>query len=232
MLLRDNYLSEKALCTVCDSLTHPIQYVTKRSKTTYHRCLSCGFTVKDPADILPVQDEFSLYQQHNNSISNQGYVRFLSDFIHQAVLPFARGKSCLDYGSGPEPVLKQILERDHGCAVAIYDKFYAPARIFEGKTYDLITCTEVLEHIRDPLEVFAVFRKAMHELSVLSLMTWFRPKSDSEFLRWSYIRDATHIAFYTMDAVQRIADQFDMRIIHSDCTRHATLMRKGNGKSI
>jgi hypothetical protein len=216
------------LCAICNESTYSIHYTTKRAKTTYHRCLSCGFTAKDPADILPDQEEFLLYQQHNNSISDQGYVSFLSDFLHQAALPFARGKSCLDYGSGPEPVLKQILERDHGCAVDIYDKFYAPECVFEGKTYDLITCTEVLEHIRDPLGVFAVFRKAMHELSVLSLMTWFRPASDSEFLQWSYIRDATHIAFYTMDAVQRIADQFDLRIIHSDYSRHVTLMKNGN----
>lgn len=214
------------LCAICRSSTYPILYTTKRSEATYHRCLSCGFTLKDPADVLSEPDELLQYENHNNSINNKGYVSFLNDFLQQAALPFAFGNTCLDFGSGPEPVLAKLLKRDHGFDVDIYDKFYAPGPVYEGKTYDLITCTEVLEHIADPLSVFSLLRKAMHSRTVLSLMTSFRPFSDEEFLVWPYIREATHIAFYTVEAIRRIADQCGLRLIYTDDTHYAALMTK------
>ncbi|NLC33351.1 MAG: class I SAM-dependent methyltransferase [Clostridiales bacterium] len=213
-------------CAICHASTVPILYTTKKAETTYHRCLRCGFTLKDRADILSAKDEFQEYENHNNSIHDRGYVSFLKDFLRQAALPFARGKACLDFGSGPEPVLAQLLQRDYGFCVDIYDKFYAPAPVYEGKTYDLLTCTEVLEHIPDPRSVFALFRRAMHSQSVLSLMTSLRPISDSEFLEWSYIREATHIAFYTMEAMTLLAQEHDLRIIYTDHKHHISLMTK------
>ncbi len=72
----------------------------------------------------------------------------------------------------------------------------------------------------------------MHNSTVLSLMTSFRPLSDDEFLVWPYIREATHIAFYTVEAIRRIAEQCGLRLIYIEDTHYAALMTKEGGTDL
>ena len=72
-------------------------------------------------------------------------------FIQTSILPFApSGKDLLDFGSGPSPVLGEILKEKYEFNVDIYDYYFKPEKNYIGKKYDVITCTEVIEHIVNP----------------------------------------------------------------------------------
>ena len=192
-------------CKICGSPT--AEMVHKKFRLKYYYCHECGFISKDENSLISPEKELEIYSRHNNSIDDPRYVAYFKRFIEEAVIPFCRGKRGLDYGSGPSPVLATILERDYGFSMDIYDLFFSPDRIYEGKTYAMITSTEVIEHLENPLEHFEIFKKCMGEGSVLSIMTLFHPESEEEFLNWYYMRDMSHISFYTPQTMRVIGEK-------------------------
>lgn len=211
-------------CKICtkptDSLTHPTFF------TKYHICSSCGFIRKDEEFHLSDKDEFSLYQLHNNSIEDENYVAFFERFLQDAVFPFTSGgKDALDFGSGPSPVLAQLMERDYGYKYTIHDKFYAPDTQYEANTYDLITATEVMEHIADPVPVFSELKDLLADDGILAVMTLFAPNTQDNFFGWHYLRDQTHVSIFTLTAMEIIADQVGLEIIYSDNKRYTTFKK-------
>ncbi|MDW7657383.1 MAG: class I SAM-dependent methyltransferase [Bacillota bacterium] len=129
---------------------------------------------------------------------------------------------CLDFGSGPEPVLAELLKREFDWSVDIYDKFYATDRVYEGNIYDLITSTEVAEHLDDPLHYFRLFKELLHQNGVLSIMTLFHPSSIEDFTNWFYINDRSHISFYTPKTMKVIADIVGLDVLYCDENRYIT----------
>ena len=173
-------------CSLCGSTTRIIH----AKMADYHSCAHCGYIEKDVKHTLSEQEELQTYNLHINSIDDPRYVDFFNLFLNDAVFPFANaGKKGLDFGSGPSPVLAQILERDHGYQMDAYDLFYAPDKVYEGKTYDLITSTEVVEHLRDPVAYFKLFATLMNPDGILVVMTQFHHNNEAHFLNWHYMRD-------------------------------------------
>ncbi|MCF7941670.1 MAG: class I SAM-dependent methyltransferase [Spirochaetia bacterium] len=208
-------------CIICTERTEELR--DPKHGTLYHRCPACRFIAKDPQHLLSPEAELRLYDYHNNSIDDPRYVAYFYRFLEDAVFGYAgSGRRGLDFGSGPSPVLAQILERYHGYEMDIYDLYYAPERIYRGKRYDLLTCTEVLEHLQDPLPYFRLFRQLLGEQGILSVMTLFHPDDRKQFFDWHYIRDATHISFYTLETLHCIAEQTGLQILHSNGTRYTT----------
>lgn len=52
-----------------------------------------------------------------------------------------------------------------------YDCFYSPEKVYFGKKYGLVTATEVVEHLDDPLDYFSLFENLLKDDGVLSIMT-------------------------------------------------------------
>ncbi len=207
-------------CKICGRKTHEIFQM--KFKIKYHYCDYCGFISKDENDFITRDEELKIYNNHNNSIEDPRYVAFFKRFLDKAVLRFCNGKKGLDFGSGPSPVLSMILERDYGFSMDNYDLYYSPETIYEGRTYDLITSTEVIEHIPNPLEYFSIFKRCMKKDSILSIMTLFHPENKREFLNWYYMRDMSHISFFTPQTMKVIAELVGMKIIYTDNTRYTT----------
>ena len=212
-------------CRICQNDTREL--VHPSNGQVFHECLNCHFISKDPAFYLDSEKEFEVYERHENSIEDPRYVAFFEKFLNAAVLPFvSEGKKAFDFGSGPSPVLAQLLERDYGYNVAIYDLYYAPERTYPGQKFDLITTTEVVEHIPEPLDTFAELTTLMKEDSILAVMTLFHPKDDSKLWGWHYIRDFTHISFFTPEAMQIIADKVGLEVVYCDDYRYTTFKLK------
>ncbi len=208
-------------CPLCECATRLLTY--QKTGAVYHSCSACGFLFKNSAHLLCAPEEEGEYARHHNSIDDPAYVRFFMNFL-SAVLPLAGpGKAALDFGSGPTPVLATLLERDFGYRCDIYDKFYAPRIPYAGKRYDLITATEVIEHIADPIEVFHLFAALMHKDSLLAVMTLFRPKDDADFIGWHYMRDKTHCSFFTPEAMKLLAHKAGLGVVYSDNARYTSL---------
>jgi len=193
----------------------------------YHVCSRCEFIFKDPEDFISKEDELKIYETHENSIEDPRYVDYFRRFLDEAVFPFDNGgRKGLDFGSGPTPVLSMLLERDYGYKMDIYDLFYAPEKIYEGKTYDLVTSTEVVEHLADPLVHFRTMKEAMKENGILAVMTQFHQNDEEHFRNWHYMRDRSHIAFYRKKTMEIISDIVGLEILYCNDKNYVTFRKK------
>lgn len=195
-------------CKICNEATYELN--DKQFDIVYHRCTRCGFIYEDPKFHLNLNDEKSEYDSHNNSIENDGYVNMFRRFI-EAFEPYLKGKRILEYGSGPEPVLSELL-RQGGYEVTSFDPFFLPDTNYLNKTYDLITSTEVFEHFVNPIEEIEKLLSLINKGGILAIMTQF-PKDDTHFLNWWYRRDITHISFYTIESFEYIAAKYNLEIV-------------------
>lgn len=108
-------------CAFCGNPSlNAFEVVTKKKIFHYDICSECkGITLcKD--DFLSKEEQKKRYLHHNNDLSNTGYVSFLGSFLEN-VFSFLRQKVFLkdetyfvqkhicDYGSGPRPVLVELL---------------------------------------------------------------------------------------------------------------------------
>ena len=185
----------------------------KKKELNYYRCQNCGFLFLDDTHRVDVVREKKQYDQHNNSLENEGYVQMFEDFIEVAIAPYLKKiQTALDFGSGPTPVFSELLKR-RGLEVDIYDLYYAPKKVYEGKTYDLITSTEVFEHLSKPLETLQLLMEHLKEGGYLVLMTKFPPKEDKVFLNWWYRRDPTHISFFTPKSFEVMAQKVGLKVL-------------------
>lgn len=209
-------------CVLCSSDTKKIHHP---KIITYHYCSNCELIAKDEEDIISKEEELNIYNNHENSIEDPRYVGYFYNFLNDAVFPYVKnGKQGLDFGSGPSPVLAQILERNHDYKIEIYDLFYAPEKVYKGKKYDLVTSTEVVEHLKNPLEYFKLFSKLLKPEGILSIMTLFHKNDESTFLDWHYIRDWSHISFYTPKTMEYLAKEAGLKIIYTDNNQYTTFV--------
>ncbi len=198
-------------CKICKNLVTSIEDVKKA--LVYHRCTSCGFVFLDEKFIVNKKEEKKKYDQHNNSLENKGYVQMFEDFLNLSVNFYKKDiHTVLEFGSGPEPVLSKLLEQ-RGFEVDIYDLYYAPKKVYATKSYDLITSTEVFEHLSSPLEVLELLVKHLNTNGYIALMTKFPPKDDQIFLAWWYRRDPTHISFFTPKSFEVMAEKVGLRVL-------------------
>lgn len=202
------------LCKICSSLTktiHDDQY-----NHNYYHCPNCEFIFLDEDKIIPAEQEKKEYSFHQNSFDNEGYVQMFRDFIFKAISPHkSKTKTALDFGSGPGPVLAELL-RQEGFQTDIYDKHFSPEKVYLDKKYDLITATEVFEHLENPMETIKLLKSLLNKNGILAIMTLFHPNNEAEFKKWWYRRDSTHIAFYTPKTLEIMASLLGMKALLVD----------------
>ncbi len=156
-------------------------------------------------------DEKSRYELHQNSPEDEGYSRFLNSFIDSFIEYLEPGMTGLDYGSGPKPVLAQLLiERDY--PVSVYDPFFSKTPELLEKKYDFITCCETVEHFFKPAEEFLKLHSLLNPSGLLCISTAMLKNVD-EFSNWYYHHDFTHVVFYCEDTFNWIAEEFGFNLI-------------------
>lgn len=192
----------------------------------FHWCRQCDFISKDRSFHPSQQEALEIYGLHENTIEDPRYLAYFEAFLKAAVVDYVgRGKTALDFGSGPTPVLAQILRRDYGFSTDIYDLHYATDKACLDKQYDLITATEVVEHLSHPLSHFHAFKTMMKDDGLLAVMTLFHPNNEAAFQNWHYMRDETHLSFFTLKTFEYIAREVGLQIIYTNQTRFITFAR-------
>ncbi|WP_462326151.1 class I SAM-dependent methyltransferase [Desulfoplanes sp.] len=171
----------------------------------YFRCSRCSLVFVPSSFHLDPAAEKARYDTHENDPGDVGYRRFLSRLTRplQALVPV--GSHGLDFGSGPGPTLSTMLE-EAGYCMDIYDKYYAPDTDLLTRTYDFITATEVVEHLRDPAGELERVWACLRPGGVLGIMTKLVLGRDV-FATWHYIRDPTHISFFSRPTFSWLAKQ-------------------------
>ena len=201
-------------CLICE--TECSSFLHQKIQSKFYHCPHCELIFKDKNSYMDEESEHKHYAKHNNSIENVGYVAMFQDFLEKTILKDKVGtKSVLEFGSGPGPVLSELLKRE-GFEVEIYDKFFSPTKVYQNKKYDCITSTEVIEHIADPLTQLQFFNQHLHLGGRLCLMTQFHEDNEDTFVSWWYARDLTHITFFTKQTFVVLASLCGFRLIFCD----------------
>lgn len=199
-------------CKLCG---HEVKKLDKPAVPEYYHCVSCDLVLLGENSHVSAGEELKRYLYHNNSPDNKGYADFLRGFIRDAGIESMRDVgAALDFGCGPRPVLQKLLYETGIDVVDIYDPFFFPGEDFKNKKYDLITCTEVFEHLKNPAETIALLRDRLTDRGLLAVKTLFHTTCDS-FEKWWYRQDVTHVSFYSPATFKWIAVNcgFGIRII-------------------
>ena len=161
----------------------------------FWRCRNCALVFVPSAVRVDPRSEKARYDQHRNDPSDVRYRRFLSRLADPLVDRVPSGAVGLDFGSGPGPTLGPMLEAV-GLRVSLYDPFYAPNPAVWSRRYDFITATEVFEHLYAPRAELDRLFSALTPGGYLAVMTqWV--EDHEPFTNSRYIRDPTHVCFYS-----------------------------------
>lgn len=191
-------------CPLC-RCDKPLPYFEDKNRV-YLSCPDCCLVFVPAAYYLTPQAEKDEYDLHTNNPADKGYRRFLSRLSRPLLERLVSGQKGLDFGCGPGPVMHQLLE-DHGCVMDLYDPFYANDTNVFSKTYDFITATEVVEHLHCPGREFDRLFNMLRNGGWLGIMTKLIIDKAS-FSRWHYIRDLTHVCFYSRATFEYLSQRY------------------------
>lgn len=208
----------KDACPLCGGASSPFH----RAERDFLRCGSCALTFVPQAQHLAPDAEKARYATHQNSPADAGYRAFLDKLLLPLAAALAPGARGLDYGSGPGPAVS-VMMRERGYSMRDYDPHFAPDEVPLCATYDFVTCTEVVEHLRRPAETFVQLDALVEPGGLLGVLTGVL-EDDASFAGWWYHKDPTHIAFYRPETLAWLARRYGWTLERP--SRDATLFRK------
>lgn len=195
-------------CPVCETPSLvPFQTI---KDTPYYRCETCEATVMEPSCWLDERREREIYNLHDNHPEDEGYRRFLSKLTGPLLEQLSAGARGLDFGCGPGPALAGMM-REAGMDMALYDPFFHPETSVLEHQYDVVTCTEVVEHLHRPADTFRQLDRLLKPGGWLGVMTCFQT-DDHRFANWHYRRDPTHVVFYRESTLAWLAREYGWRL--------------------
>lgn len=174
----------------------------------YFQCPTCALIFVPTVFHLPTDEERRRYEFHENNPHDGAYRTFLMKLGEPLMKKLQPGMHGLDYGSGPGPALSVIFS-ERGFPMAIYDPFFADDPAVLEETYDFLTCTETVEHFRNPARHWEEMVRLIKPGGWIGVMTSL-VTHETDFSTWHYARDDTHIAFYSAETLRWIAEHFGL----------------------
>jgi len=196
----------------------------KKWGRTYYKCNNCQFIFCDENDILTEKEESKKYEKHNNFIDDPEYRAYFKRFIDEVREYIPKGSQILDYGSGPEPVLADVF-KELGYSPKTYDKYFNENSKYKDFNYDVITSTEVFEHIYRPMEVLKDLDKLLNRNGHIILMTNFHYNDWERFRNWWYMKDLTHIVFFNERTFEVLAKELNYEVVYNN-NKNIVVLRK------
>jgi 2-polyprenyl-3-methyl-5-hydroxy-6-metoxy-1,4-benzoquinol methylase len=200
-------------CLLCGALAPRVATAARRP---LHTCPVCGLTFVPAAGHVSMEDERARYLLHRNTREDAGYVRFLMTAVGalERRVPAATGPLVLDYGCGPTPVLVELL-RERGYAAEGYDPFFAPRGADLTRAYEVVMATETAEHFRRPAAEFERIVRLVRPGGILIVLTALTDVV-TDFARWHYALDSTHVAFYSLKTFAWLAARHRLTMIETN----------------
>jgi len=196
------------ICPLC--LSHNCQQVGSDKRRCFFRCDTCTLIFVPHAYHLTSQQERRRYDLHDNTESNEGYVRFLTqvaDIVEDESSSHAR---ILDFGCGREAVLSKIL-RHRGKRCDCYDPLYHHSITDTSVRYDVIVLCEVIEHCRDVQCTLHEIKRLLTDNATVLIRTQCYPPVD-RLTTWWYAQDMTHVNFFSQQALETAAHILDKKL--------------------
>lgn len=174
------------------------------------RCDNCDLVSIDSNDQLTRDAERARYLLHRNSLEDSDYRTFLSRLADPVCARKSPMASVLDFGSGPSPVMAELF-KSRGYDVQLFDPFFAPDRHVLNQKYDIVLCCETAEHFRDVNGDWSSLAGCLNPDGVLGVMTLLHDEN-TDWSRWWYAQDPTHICFYSIRTMDWIGKHFGFEI--------------------
>lgn len=208
-------------CPLCESPNANTLY-HRDNKREYYQCPRCQLVFVGRQFLPTKTKEKAEYDLHQNSLQDEGYVRFLDKLLKPLSRYFKPNIDILDFGCGPGPVLAELMAQQ-GMHVKLYDPFFANHPEHLTLSYDIITCTEAIEHFHTPRIEWQCWLKALKQNGVLGIMTK-RVIDKTRFASWHYKNDPTHVSFFSEATFRYLAhrDGFSVEFPTND----VVLMKK------
>lgn len=194
-------------CPLCAGLSRPYHRDARRD---YLQCENCDLVFVPPHQHLDAVAARAFYDTHENVLDDPGYRRFLTRLFEPMVQRLPPGASGLDFGCGPAPLLAAMFV-EAGFTMRTYDPLFAPAAAALDQTYDFITGSEVFEHMAAPGAEIARLLEMLRPGGWLGVMTK-RVRDRAAFAQWHYIRDPTHVCFFTEATFCFIAERHGLEL--------------------
>ena len=204
-------------CPLCGSTLEAFATVAHGPKRAGRRidfldCPRCRLVVRDPAAWLSSEAEAEYYRLHENRADDPGYRRFLAPAFAQLAPMLRPGVRALDFGCGPDSALI-AMAREQGVEMAGYDPQFRPdPAVLDGEPFDVIVCTETVEHLHRPAEVFDRLESLLRPGGRLVVQTGFVPAREA-FDGWHYRRDPTHVILFRAETFHWLAASRGWRVM-------------------
>jgi hypothetical protein len=202
-------------CILCSCDANEVVQNQFRPSALYYYCRNCDLIFLDPSFRLSETSEKQRYQLHQNSILNDGYLKFLEPVV-SCIEKYFRPKLeenekifGLDYGSGPSLVLSNILS-GKGFAMNAYDPFFRTDKNVLNRQYHFVVSTEVFEHFCWPGAQIQEIVSLLNVGASLFILTQSHQGTD-QFRSWWYPKDTTHVCFYSFKTFKWICKTFEFQ---------------------
>lgn len=206
-------------CPLCTGIARPYHRDARRD---YLQCESCDLVFVPPHQHLDAAAVRAFYDTHENALDDPGYRRFLARLFGPMVQRLPSGASGLDFGCGPAPLLAALFS-EAGFTLRVYDPLFAPDAAALDRSYDFITSSEVFEHLTEPGTEIARLLEMLRPGGWLGVMTK-RVRDRAAFAQWHYIRDPTHVCFFSETTFRFIAERHGLAL--ELCGPDVALLRK------
>ena len=210
-------------CPLCNALNRSRFYFEDK-KRQYLMCIQCELVYVKP-EFLPTKDvELSEYQLHQNSFDDEGYKQFLQRLLTPLInsIQISTTTSAIDFGCGPSPVLATLMAQ-HDISVSIYDPFFFPNKDALKQGYNIIVCTEAIEHFHTPHKEWQMWQNMLKPSGIIAIMTK-RVINRERFAQWHYKNDPTHVSFFSEATFQFLAERDGYKVEFP--TNDVVLMKK------
>ncbi|WP_168221517.1 class I SAM-dependent methyltransferase [Aquisphaera giovannonii] len=193
----------------------------------YHRCPSCRFLFTTDFDGFTA-DDLKRY------IYNDDYIRVDPDYPEErprinadnlsVLFPADRPRRTLDYGGGSGRLAELLRVRGFG-EVRTYDPFVEAFAERPAGRFDLIVCTEVLEHATDPRRVLEDIAGLLDDPGMVLFTTLLQPPDlDSQGLGWWYVGPRNgHVSLFTAESLDRLAEPLGLHLASFNDSWHVLL---------
>ena len=201
------------ICPLCSNPHTSLYYHWVQRGHDYFSCPNCDYIFLSPTHRMDFAAEKKVYDYHENDPSDLAYRNFLNQLVvplKEYIIPKEEFKTGLDFGCGSGPTLHLLLE-DEGLKMDVYDPIYYPDQTLLSKSYDVVTCSEVFEHFKDPIGDFTKLYNALRPGGVLGVMTEFFHE-ERDFPNWHYIKYHAHIGFFSKKSLSWLAEKFSMEV--------------------
>ena len=181
---------------------------------TFLFCPVCELIFVPSGQWLSPEEEKARYANHENGADNPDYVRYLTDISHEIDRVPIMHPRILDFGSGPEYVLAQVL-RKRGIDCEPYDPVYNLGEENLSSQFDIVVLCETIEHVRDVQKELNLLRRVCKPHGYIFIRTELYPRKE-DFLHWWYALDPTHINFFNSNAMNTMSNMIERYVFYAN----------------